>query len=176
MKLILLHGAPAVGKLTVAKALLRIVGGRLFDNHAAIDMARTVFDFGTQGFWEIVHSSRLSVLSAAAEHNVPLVIMTYCYAEPEDRTAFEQFEEIAQRHGGALLPVYLFCSKEELARRVGNVDRIDRRKTTSEKGLEKFLSQFNISAVPRTDCLKLDSEVSSAEATAREIVRHFHLA
>jgi tRNA uridine 5-carbamoylmethylation protein Kti12 len=29
MKLIFLHGAPASGKLTVAKALLRIVPGRL---------------------------------------------------------------------------------------------------------------------------------------------------
>jgi hypothetical protein len=25
---------------------------RLFDNHAAIDVARTVFDFGAPGFWE----------------------------------------------------------------------------------------------------------------------------
>jgi tRNA uridine 5-carbamoylmethylation protein Kti12 len=39
MKLLFLHGAPAVGKLTVAKALLRIVPGRLMDNHAAIDGA-----------------------------------------------------------------------------------------------------------------------------------------
>jgi hypothetical protein len=37
MKLVFLHGSPAVGKLTVAKALLRMVSGRLFDNHAAID-------------------------------------------------------------------------------------------------------------------------------------------
>ena len=44
MKLLFLHGAPATGKLTVAKALLRIVPGRLFDNHAAIDLARTIFE------------------------------------------------------------------------------------------------------------------------------------
>jgi hypothetical protein len=46
MKLVFLHGAPAVGKLTVAKALLCLVPGRLFDNHAAMDLALTVFDFG----------------------------------------------------------------------------------------------------------------------------------
>ena len=39
MKLLFLHGAPAAGKLTVAKALLRLVPGRLMDNHAAIDLA-----------------------------------------------------------------------------------------------------------------------------------------
>ncbi len=58
MKLVFLHGSPAVGKLTVAKALLSMVSGRLFDNHAAIDLARTVFDFGAPGFWELVHSVR----------------------------------------------------------------------------------------------------------------------
>ena len=40
MKLIFLHGSPAVGKLTVAKALLRLVQGRLMDNHANVDLAR----------------------------------------------------------------------------------------------------------------------------------------
>jgi hypothetical protein len=49
MKLVFLHGAPAAVKLTIAKALLRRVPGRLFDNHAAIDLARTLFDFGFLG-------------------------------------------------------------------------------------------------------------------------------
>jgi tRNA uridine 5-carbamoylmethylation protein Kti12 len=50
MKLLFLHGSPAVGKLTVAKALLRIVPARLMDNHAAIDLALTIFEFGAPGF------------------------------------------------------------------------------------------------------------------------------
>ena len=66
MKLLLLHGAPAAGKLTVAKALLRQVPGRLFDNHAAIDLARTIFDFGAPGFWELVRSLRYAALEAGA--------------------------------------------------------------------------------------------------------------
>lgn len=176
MKWIFIHGAPATGKLTVAKALLRAVPGRLFDNHAAIDVARTVFDFGAPGFWELVHSIRLSVLRAAAEHDVPLVAATYCYAEPDDRPAFEQFEAILERHGGELLPVFLRCSKEEMFRRVTSVDRAERRKITSEQGLNKFLAQYHISPVPRTDCLVLDTEASSEDATAREIIRHFGLA
>jgi hypothetical protein len=175
MKLIFLHGAPATGKLTVAKALLRIVPGRLFDNHAAIDVARTVFDFGAPGFWELVHAVRSAVLEAAAERCVPLVIATYCYAEPDDRPAFEQFEAIVQRHGGELLPVFLYCSNEEAIRRVSNADRAERRKITSEKGLHKFLAQFKISPVPRANCLVLDSETRSADATAQEIIRHFDL-
>lgn len=176
MKLVFLHGAPATGKLTIAKALLSAVPGRLFDNHAAIDVARTVFEFGAPGFWQLVHAVRMSVLDAAAEHGVPLLVATYCYAEPDDRPALEQFEAILRRHGGELLPVFLHCSAAEAARRVGNPDRAQRRKITSEQGLAEFLARFSIVPVPRPDCLKLDTGARSAEATAEAIVRHFELA
>src|SRR5437879_3697609 len=139
MKLLFLHGAPAVGKLTVAKALLRIVPGRLMDNHAAIDLALTVFDFGAPGFWELVHDVRYSALDAAAAHGLPLLVTTFCYAEPDDRAQFGKFEEIMQRHGGELLPVFLHCSREEAMRRVGNPDRVERRKMTSGENLIKYL-------------------------------------
>jgi hypothetical protein len=61
MKLLFIHGAPAV--LTTARALLNRVDRRLFDNHAAIDVARTVFDVGEPGFWELVQAVRKSVLA-----------------------------------------------------------------------------------------------------------------
>jgi hypothetical protein len=175
VRLVFIHGAPAVGKLTVAKALLRLVPGRLFDNHAAIDVARTVFEFGAPGFWELVHNVRVAVFDAAAEHGIPLVVATYCYVEPDDRPAFAQFEAIVRRHDGALLPVFLRCSDAEAMRRVGNPDRAERRKITSATGLTDFVGRFNITPVPRPDCLTLDTEARPADATAREIVRHFGL-
>jgi hypothetical protein len=175
MKLVFLHGFPATGKLTVAKALLRLVPGRLFDNHAAIDLARTMFDFGAPGFWELVHTVRYAALDAAAEHGVALVVTTFCYVEPDDRPQFEDFEAIMGRHGGDLLPVFLHCSRAEAARRVGNPDRVERRKMTSPVSLIRDLDRFDFSPVPRPDCLKLDTEVRPAEATAQEIARHFGL-
>jgi len=175
MKLLFLHGAPAVGKLTVAKALLRIVPGRLMDNHAAIDLALTVFEFGAPGFWELVHDVRYSALDAAAEHGVPLLVTTFCYAEPEDREQFRQIEAIVQRRGDELLPVFLHCSREEVLRRVGNPDRVARRKISSGEHLIRELDRYNLTAVPRPDCLKLDTGVNPAEVTAQKIVEHFGL-
>jgi hypothetical protein len=175
MKLLFLHGAPATGKLTVARALLGLVPGRLFDNHAAIDLARTIFDFGAPGFWELVHRVRYAAFDAAAERGTALVVTTFCYAEPDDRPQFEAFEEIMQRRGGELLPVFLHCSREEAARRVGNPDRVERRKMTSEASLNKYLDDYKFSPVPRPDCLMLDTEVRPSEATAQEIISHFGL-
>jgi hypothetical protein len=175
MKLVFLHGSPAVGKLTVAKALLRTVSGRLFDNHAAIDLARTVFDFGAPGFWELVHRVRTSAIDLAAQHGVSLVVTTFCYAEPEDLAQYREFEEILRRHNGELLPVFLYCSREEAARRVGNPDRVERRKMTSRESLIRDLDKYEFSPVPRSDCLKLDTETRSADLNAQEIVRRFGL-
>jgi hypothetical protein len=175
MKLLFLHGSPAVGKLTVAKALLRIVPGRLMDNHAAIDLALTIFEFGAPGFWELVHDVRCSAIDAAAANGVPLLVTTFCYAEPDDREQFGQFEEIMHRHGGELLPAFLHCSREEALRRVGNPDRMARRKISSGDHLIRELDRYDLTAVPRPDCLKLDTGTNPAEVIAQSIVNHFGL-
>ena len=175
MKLLLLHGAPAAGKLTVAKALLGMVPGRLFDNHVAIDLALAVFDFDAPGFWELVHIVRCSGIEAAAEHNVGLLVTTFCYVAPDDRPLYDDFETIMQRHGGELLPVFLHCSREEAARRVGNPDRVERRKLTSREGLMRDFDRWDFSPLPRADCLVLDTGSRPPEASAREIIGHFGL-
>ncbi|MEQ8398715.1 hypothetical protein [Thalassobaculum sp.] len=176
MKLLFIHGAPAAGKLTTAEALLRRVNGRLFDNHAAIDVARTVFDFGAPAFWELVQTIRTSVLDAAAENGIPLLVMTFVYVDPDDLPTFELFEAAVQRHGGQLLPVFLDCSTAEIARRVNNPDRLARRKMASEQSVRAFMARHRVAAVPRPDCLALDSAANPAEANADRIIRHFELA
>jgi hypothetical protein len=175
MKLLFLHGAPAAGKLTVAKAVLGLVPGRLFDNHVALDPALMLFEFGAPGFWELVHNIRCDAFAAAAEHAIPLVVTTFCYAEPSDRAQFTEFENIARRRGGELLPVFLYCSRQEAARRVGNPDRVERRKMTSPETLARFLDDHDFTPVPRPDVLKLNTEAVSPTAIAQQIIGHFGL-
>jgi hypothetical protein len=170
MKLLFLHGAPASGKLTVAKAVLEMAEGRLCDNHAAIDLARTVFDFGAPGFWELVHAVRINVLEFAVQAKLPLLVMTYCYAEPDDRPAFEQFARIVESAGGSVIPVFLSCSREAAVQRIGNADRRERRKITTEEGLDRFLGQFSIVPVPAPGVLQLDTAAVSPGEAAHMIV------
>ncbi len=138
-------------------------------------LARTLFDFGAPGFWELIHTVRYAALDAAAAQGVALVVTTFCYAEPDDLPQFRKFEEVMQRHDGELLPVFLHCSRDEAARRVGNPDRVERRKMTSAASLIKELDTYKFTAVPHADCLALDTGSRPAEATAREIIRHFGL-
>jgi hypothetical protein len=90
--------------------------------------AAPCFDFGAPGFWELVSAVRMSVLDAAAERSVPLLVMTFVYVDPHDLATFEQFDAIVQRHGGQLLPVFLQCLTAEIVRRVASADRVARKK------------------------------------------------
>ena len=175
MKVVILHGAPAVGKLTVAKALADATSAKLFDNHTAIDIAKTVFDFGAPGFWDLVQTTRVSVLKAAARQEIPIVIMTYCYSDPEDRVDFEQFCKAVEQYGGEIHPVFIYCSVDEAIRRVGNEDRKLRGKITTEKGLLTFNSRHNLVPVPHERCIRLDSETASVKALCDSIISHFSL-
>jgi hypothetical protein len=176
MKVVFIHGAPGSGKLTTARALLSRVNGRLFDNHAAIDVARTVFDFGEPGFWDLVRTVRASVLNAAAGRGIPFLVMTFVYVAPDDLATFEEFETIVHGHGGHLLPVFLQCSLNEIVRRIGNPDRVAGKKMASEQSARDFLIRHQVAPVPRADCLVLDSEANDAQANAQRIIRQFNLA
>ncbi len=165
---------PGSGKLTTAKALLNRINGRLFDNHAAIDVARSVFDFGAPGFWELVQRVRALVLDAAAEGSVSLLITTFVYVEPDDLVTLELFEAIMARHGGQLLAVLLQCSTAEIIRRSNNADRVARRKMISPQSLRDFMAQHQVRPVPRPT-LVLDSEANAAEANAQRIIDDFGL-
>jgi chloramphenicol 3-O-phosphotransferase len=176
MRLLFLHGAPASGKHTVAQEVARLTGGRLFDNHVAVDFARAIFDFDAPGFWALVHASRMLALEKAARHGVDLLIQTACYSHPEDLPLLEDFERVLGTHGGQLLPVHLTCSPEALAARVDLPDRVAKKKIATREGLDRCLARWNLIAVPRPDCVTVDTDSMTPAEAARLIVEHFDLA
>lgn len=73
MDLVFLHGPPAVGKLTVARALAAHTGLKLFHNHLVLDAVTAVFDFKTPGYIQLRESIWLDVFAVAARENVSLI-------------------------------------------------------------------------------------------------------
>jgi len=175
MKLLLLHGPPAAGKRTIAEQVVGLAGGRLFDNHVAVDFARSLFEFDAPGFWTLVHRARLTALETAAEQGIPLVVTTCCYSHPEDLPLLEDFEGILARHGGTLLPVYLECDRDTLMERVSSPDRVKRGKVATLDGLEGCLARWNLVPVPRPGCLTVDTARLQPREAARRIIDHFGL-
>ena len=57
-KLVFTYGPPAVGKLTVAAELARIMGFKLYRNHVSVDAVKLVFEFVTPTFRRLVDKHR----------------------------------------------------------------------------------------------------------------------
>lgn len=159
----------------MATHLADLTGARLFDNHVAIDLARSVLDFEQDGFWELVTRARLLVLETTAQQNVPLVILTSCYSDTEDRETLEAYEETLGRFDAKILPVFLHCSEKEMRRRVRNPDRKERGKISTEAELEQFVCDTLCTPIPRENCFKISSENLSPRGIAEKIFRHFNL-
>lgn len=175
MKLFLIHGAPATGKLTVARQLALLTGSALVDNHAAIDIARMVFGFATPGFWDLVHDLRVTTLRGAARADVPRLITTAAYSHPEDAPLVEDYERAIQQYGGVLEPVYLYCSEDTLMSRVSAPERLQRGKIATPETLKTYLDSNNFVAIPRDNCLSLSTEDMDPTETAAAIARHFQM-
>ena len=174
MKLLLLHGPPASGKLTIAKEISNKLKCRLFDNHVSIDLARTLFEFGTDEFWDLVKNIRFLALESAAQSNIELLIFTLCYSD-DDRTSLETYEAILKKNSGELLPVYVSCSNEILRLRVIAQDRVERKKLASVEQLNSMLNHNKLIPIPRQNCLIIDSEKLIPTEAAQAIIKHFNL-
>lgn len=175
MKLILVHGPPATGKMTVSRKLADITGAPLVDNHVAIDLARNVFGFGAPGFWELVHDVRVATLRAAARADVPVLITTAAYNHPGDLVLLRSYEGAVQEFGGSVSYVYLTCSEQTLMKRVVAPERRERGKLSTQDGLKNYLAANNFEPAPRDACLQLSTEISSPLANAQAIALHFGL-
>ena len=169
MKLIFLHGPPASGKYTIARALQASYGVLNFHNHLTIDVAKALFDFGTDPFWDLTHRLRRTALAARAEEGEANVVFTNCYSSPHDDSTVEALEEEVTSRGGQVVPVFLDCSMEELRRRVTDPSRQEMQKLHSVEGLEEFMQKWNIVPLDRPNTIAVATEGRSAAECAHEI-------
>lgn len=87
MRLLLIIGPPAVGKMTVGREIAARSEFRLFHNHHTIEPLREVFDYGTEPFNVLNQEFRQRVVEEAARHGVDL-IFTFVWGlqDPADTT------------------------------------------------------------------------------------------
>lgn len=123
MKLVVLHGAPGVGKLTVARELQALTGYRLFHNHLTVDLVASVLGFTSRPARELRERIWLDTLGTAANEGVEGIIFTLVF-EPTLLPGFwDRLRATVEGHGGQVLPFELRCTQEENARRIVQPDR-----------------------------------------------------
>ena len=83
-ELLVVIGPPAVGKMTVGRAICAASDFRLFHNHHTIEPLADVFGFGSPPFERLKDELRHRVIEVAAEHGVRLV---FTFVWPVDEEA-----------------------------------------------------------------------------------------
>ncbi|MFN2493742.1 MAG: AAA family ATPase [Pyrinomonadaceae bacterium] len=168
MKLVFIHGAPAVGKLTVARELARLTGFRLFHNHLTVDLVGSIFPFGSEPFVRLREEIWLSMFREAAEHDVSL-IFTFNPEATVSKGFVQAAVDIVEKSRGRVMFVELTCREGELERRIEDASRkkIGKLNSVQQYRSLKEAGAFNFTALP--DGLTLDTTDRSPVETAKLI-------
>ena len=122
-QIIFLYGRPGVGKLTVGEHLTAETGYSLLHNHAVVDLATSLFPFGTPSFTALREVLWHTCVQSALNSKMGGVIMTFA---PE-ATVSDNFIPALQKRvitgGGTLHFIELQCSNAELEKRIQSEPR-----------------------------------------------------
>lgn len=176
MKLLFIYGSPAVGKLTVANEIAKRSDFRVFHNHLTIEAVLPVFEFGTEPFWNLVHSFRILTVAEAARANQN-VIYTFCYAKDEDDDHVAKIKNAVEENGGKVCFVLLKANMETIEKRLGAASREQYSKIKNLEEYRKMVGSYDVfSPVPHAASLIIDNTNVSAANAANAIIQHFRLA
>ena len=119
MKLVIVFGPPAVGKMTVGYELAKLTDLKVFHNHMTIEIALNFFDFGQPEFHRLVNEFRQRIFEEVANSNLPGLIFTYVWAldHPSDKNFIDQCCDIFRAKRGAIYFVELEADQEERLKR-----------------------------------------------------------
>lgn len=130
MFVVFLHGRAASGKLTVGKELSALTALPLFHNHLTVDLALSLFEFGSAPFRQLRDEVWLAAFTVAAKAGRSFIFTFHPEATvtPE---SIERLVRVVEAEGGAVHFVSLECREEEVERRIGNASRAAFGKLTS---------------------------------------------
>lgn len=113
MTLLLVFGPPAVGKMTVGRAIADASDFRLFHNHHVIEPLLDVFAFETPQFQSLMNEFRQRVLEEAAAADIDLVFtLVWALDLPEDAAAIRRHLAPFVESGRRIVLVELYADLE----------------------------------------------------------------
>ena len=178
-----LIGHPAVGKYTVAKALVgaaEAAGAHfvLMDNHATGNVILPLLDLGggqpvPNEVWDRVGEVREVVYRTITDMSPP--DWTYVFTnvlvedDPGDRAVVGRMAQLAEASGRRYVPVRLRCEPTVQLQRVVSPERGPRHKWTDVTAVDRFIRAHDLVEVEGLD---LDTTSHSPEQSAAAILAH----
>ena len=79
MRVLVIYGPPAAGKLSVAERVSTELGWRVLPNHMTFDLVSALLPLGSPGHTALLARVRLAIFEALATEGVDVVV-TFAYA------------------------------------------------------------------------------------------------
>jgi hypothetical protein len=189
MRLLLIIGPPAVGKMTVGREIAARSDFRLFHNHHTIEPLVEVFGHGTPPFNVLNQEFRRRVIEEATRHEVDLIFsFVWNLDDPEDAEYVTQLVAPVEDAGGDVLVLELAADLVTRLGRNRGQSRLDAKPT--KRDLEwsdtnvRAMEAHTLNTLPGTTIapeadtfltshryLRLDTDDLSAAETADTALR-----
>lgn len=175
MKLIYIYGPPAVGKLKVAKQLVKITKFRLFHNHLTADCVSSIFPSKDKISNKLKCQIVYKMLEAAAKYKVKGVIFTKVY-DSSDNNFVKNVIDIVEKYDGEVLFVRLYCKHKKLFERVIKNSRKTFDKVKTVKDLKIILKKNNkFETIHFKKSLTINNDSLSPKKCADKIKEYYNL-
>ena len=186
MKLMIIFGPQAVGKMTVGEEVMRLTGMKLFHNHMTIELVSKFFSYGTPEGKRLVHSFRQQIFDEVAQSDLEGLIFTFVWAF-NMREDWDYIENLIRKFEAKNSEIYLVELEADLDERL-------RRNKTEHRLLEKptkrnvewsnqrliaddqkYRCQSLPGEIPWDNYLRIENEHISAAEAAQMIKEYFDL-
>ncbi|MEK4431729.1 AAA family ATPase [Paenibacillus sp. FSL M7-0802] len=126
MKLVIIFGPQAVGKMTVGQCLEATTDLKLFHNHMSIDFVSLFFDYGTPAGKRLVSLIRQEIFEEVSKSELEGLIFTFVWAFDlqSDWNYIEQVSNLFESRGGTVYLVELEADLEERKKRNTTENRL----------------------------------------------------
>ena len=183
MKLVLLFGDAAVGKMTVGQELAKLTELRLFHNHMTIEPVIEIF--GRYDGW-VTQRLREVIFEEFAQSELYGMIFTFMWAfnYQEDWDMVERFCDIFRAHKADIYYVELVAPKEVRLQRNISENRLKHKpsKRNVEDSNRRFMTDFDKyrcasydGEIPYENYIKIDNSDLPPETAAQMIKERFSL-
>ena len=184
VSLLLILGQPAVGKMTVGRAIADRSDFRLFHNHHSIEMLLDVFDYGTPPFRTLNSEVRRRVVEEAAASGTDLVF-TFVMGMDEQAEA-DYLERLAAPYGDDVAVVELVADLDTRLVRNRTEHRLAEKKSKrdlewSDNNVRELEAGYRMTSdagrdgpgerlIARWPHLAIDNTDLSADETAEQVL------
>jgi hypothetical protein len=186
MKLVIIFGPQAVGKMTVGHELEKVSDLKLFHNHMTIELVQPFFNYGTAEGKRLVKLFRNEIFKAVADSNQEGLIFTmiWSFNEQGDWDYIKEISDIFSNKGGEICFVELEADVGVRVERNKTEHRLAHKPTKRDiewsegellNSLDKHRLNSNEGEIDNLNYIRINNTDLSPEEVAKMIKERFSL-